>query len=95
MTGLVAGRSQHHPRRRKPGSFRREHRLAQRWWWRRRRSGRARLDEFVDHRVESEDTSLEAERILRRLLDVASGELCVAERERLGQFAISQLWTSF
>lgn len=53
------------------------------------------LDEFVDHRVESEDTSLEAERILRRLLDVASGELCVAERERLGQFAISQLWTSF
>lgn len=53
------------------------------------------LDEFVDHRVESDDSSLEADRILRALLDVASGRACVAERERLGQFAISQLWTSF
>lgn len=53
------------------------------------------LDEFIDCRVESDDASQEADRILEVLLEVASGKECAAEREQLGQFAISQLWTSF
>ena len=53
------------------------------------------LDEYIDCHVESDETSIEADRIVRALLETASGKECTAEREQIGQFAISQLWTSF
>jgi len=53
------------------------------------------LDEFVDHHVGTGDVALEGQRLLAALLEVASGAQCSAEREEIGQFAISQLWTPF